>query len=84
MLDSIYHMILKLLKIQIFGEKTSRFCDLLRNIIMDVFTFLLHGVISLPDATSCDNIAYNLCLLLLTVKLNQHSTHIITRKFICY
>ena len=32
MLDSIYHMTLKLLKNHIFGMKTSRFCHLLRNV----------------------------------------------------
>ena len=36
MLDSIYHMTLKLLKNRIFGMKTSRFCYLLRSVIMDV------------------------------------------------
>ena len=38
MLDSIYHMMmtLKLLKIAIFDVKTSRFCHLLCNVIMDV------------------------------------------------
>ena len=36
MLDSIYHMTLKLLKYHIFGVKTSRFCHLLPNIKMDV------------------------------------------------
>ena len=35
MLDSIYHMTLKLLQNRIFGIKTSRFCHLLRNVIMD-------------------------------------------------
>ena len=66
MLDSIYHMTLKLLKNRVFGVKTSRICHLLRNIIMDVITLhtnlsttrgltiLLHGFISLPEATSCD------------------------------
>ena len=39
MLDSIYHMTLKLIKIRILGVKTSRFCHLLRNVIMDVITF---------------------------------------------
>ena len=38
MLDSIYHMTINLLKNHIFGVKTSRFCHLLRNIIMDVIT----------------------------------------------
>ena len=36
MLDSIYHMTLKLIKNPILGVKTSRFCHLLRNLIMDV------------------------------------------------
>ena len=38
MLDSIYHMTLKLLKKRIFGVKMSRFCHLLRNIIKSVIT----------------------------------------------
>ena len=36
MLDSIYHMTLKLLKNHIFGVKLSRFCHVLLNIIMDI------------------------------------------------
>ena len=36
MLDSIYYMTLKLFKNHIFGIKTSIFCHLLRNVIMDV------------------------------------------------
>ena len=39
MLDSIYHMTLKLIKNRILGVKTSRFCHLLRNVIMDVIAF---------------------------------------------
>ena len=39
MLDSIYHMPLKFIKNHIFGVKTSRFCHLLRNVIMDVIMF---------------------------------------------
>ena len=35
MLDSIYRMTLKLLKNHILGVKTSRFCHLVSNIIMD-------------------------------------------------
>ena len=38
MLDSIYHMTLKLIKNHIFGMKMSRFCQLLRNIIIGVIT----------------------------------------------
>ena len=38
MLDSIYHMPLKLFQTRIFGVKTLRFCHLLRNVIMDVIT----------------------------------------------
>ena len=38
MLVSIYHMTLKLIKNHIFGVKTSRFCHLLSNVIMDVIT----------------------------------------------
>ena len=40
MLDSFYHMTLKLIKNHIFGMKTSRFCHLLCNAIMDVIKFL--------------------------------------------
>ena len=39
MLDSVYHMTLKLLKItcnRISGVNLSRFCHHLRNVIMDV------------------------------------------------
>ena len=66
-LDSIYHRTFKFIKNQIFGVKMSRFCHLLCNVIMDVITFpenlyttsglsiLLHSIISLPDASSCDN-----------------------------
>ena len=36
MLDSIYHMILKILKNCIFGVKMSRFSLILHNLIMDV------------------------------------------------
>ena len=39
MLYSFYHMTLKLIKNLIFGVKMSRFCHLLRNVIMDVITF---------------------------------------------
>ena len=39
MLDSIYHMILKLLKNRNFGEKMSKFGHLLCNVIMDVIIF---------------------------------------------
>ena len=39
MLDSIYHMRLKMLKNCIFGVKASRFSLVLRNVIMDVITF---------------------------------------------
>ena len=38
MLVSIYHMTLELLKNHIFGVLMSRFCHLLRNIIMDMIT----------------------------------------------
>ena len=36
LLDSIYHMTLKLLKNLIFAVKTSRFCHLLRNVIINI------------------------------------------------
>ena len=36
MIDSIYHMTLKLIKNLIFGVKTSRFFYFLRNVIMEV------------------------------------------------
>ena len=39
MLDSIYHMALKILKKCIFGVKMSRVSLILRNVIMDVITF---------------------------------------------
>ena len=39
MLDSIYHMTLKLLKNHIFGLKMSKFGHLLRNVIMDIILF---------------------------------------------
>ena len=64
MLDSIYHMTLKLLKICIFGGKMSRFCHLLCNFIMlngshyvtllNMLLILLFGVKPLLDATSCN------------------------------
>ena len=42
MLDSIYHMTLKLIKNHIFGVKPSKFCHILLNVIirviMDVIT----------------------------------------------
>ena len=38
MLDFIYHIKLKLKKNHIFGVKKSRFCHLLRNVIIDVIT----------------------------------------------
>ena len=38
MLDCIYHMTLELLKNHIFGVKMSRFCHLLRNVIMGAIT----------------------------------------------
>ena len=67
-LDSIHCMTLKLLNNHSFGVKTSRFCHLFCNVIMDVITLwfqiskplvvyiqiLLHGIKSLPDMTSCD------------------------------
>ena len=37
-IDSIYHRTSKLLRNHIFGEKTLRFCHLLRNIMMDIIT----------------------------------------------
>ena len=59
-------MTLQLLTNRIFGVKTSRFCHLLHNFIMDFYCYstnllttsglsiLLHDVISLPEAMSCD------------------------------
>ena len=38
-IDSIYHMTLKILKNCIFGVKTSRFSLILCNVIMNVITF---------------------------------------------
>ena len=62
MLDSVYHMTLKILRNFIFGVKTSRVSLILRNVItfpVNLLTtsglsILMHGVISLSDATSCD------------------------------
>ena len=39
MLDSIYHITLELNKNRIFGVKTTKFCHILRNVIMDLITF---------------------------------------------
>ena len=39
MLDSIYHITLELIKNRIFGVKTTKFCHILRNVIMDLITF---------------------------------------------
>ena len=39
MLDSIYHMTLKILKNCIFGVKTSRFSLILRKVIMNFIMF---------------------------------------------
>ena len=38
MLDSVYHMTLKLLKNHLLGVKRSRFCHLLHNVKMDIIT----------------------------------------------
>ena len=66
MLDSIYHMTLKILTNRIFGVKTSIFSLILRNIIMGIITFpesglsiLLHDIMSLPDATSYDKLEFS-------------------------
>ena len=57
----------KLLKNHIFGVKTSMFCHFSCNVIMDLLCYVaksvklvvfLHGVISLPNAISCDNMLY--------------------------
>ena len=53
MLDSIYHMTLKLIKNLIFEVNTSRFCHLFHKVTKSVnhysgLSILLHGVISLP------------------------------------
>ena len=67
MLDSIYHMTIKLLNNIIFGMQTSRICHLLCKVIMDALCnvtksvnyltskIIMHGVISLPDATNDNN-----------------------------
>ena len=69
MLDSVYHMRLKLLKNHILWRKNVMilpFYETLYWTSLHKVTFLqltsglsilLHGVISLPDATSCDNAA---------------------------
>ena len=64
MLDFIYHMTLKLLKNRIFGVKTSRFCHLLRKVIMDVITasfeicksLVVYRFYCMPDETACDKV----------------------------
>ena len=50
-----------------FWRKHAKFCHYVRNVVMNILTFpvnlkttsglliLLHGVISLPDATTYDN-----------------------------
>ena len=45
MLDSIYHMTLKLLKNHIFVAETSRFCHLLRIVTMKVLPNINKSVI---------------------------------------
>ena len=61
MLDSINHMAFKLLNNHKFHIKMSRFCHLLHSVIIDIIIIVvtksvnLHGIISFPDATSCDN-----------------------------
>ena len=59
------HDIKTTLKTHFFCVKMSRFFYLLRSVIMDVISniirsvrTLLHGVISLPDAMSCDKRFY--------------------------
>ena len=66
MLDSIYHMALRLLSNLISAVKKLYFCHYVRNVVMDVITvpvnpkttsglsIVLHGVISLSDATLYD------------------------------
>ena len=44
MLDSIYHMTLKLLKTHILGVKTFRFCHTLCTIIMEVIMLITKSV----------------------------------------
>ena len=44
MLDSIYHMTLKLLKNHIFGVKTPKILSSLRNLIMDVITLCYYNL----------------------------------------
>ena len=44
MLDCIYHMTLKLIKNRIFGVKTSRFCHILRSVLMDVISKVTKSV----------------------------------------
>ena len=51
---------IKLIFNHTFGMNILRFCHLICNVIMDIivlrYSILLHGVISLPEATSCDNV----------------------------
>ena len=86
MLDSIYHITFKLLKNHSFSVKTSRFCHLFCNIIIEVITLhyqicnpFLHGIISLPVGTSCDKVIYNVFLC--------HTADLTLRlldKFVCF
>ena len=63
MLDSIYYMALRILWNLISGVKEVRFCHYVSNVVMDVITlpyickllvvcFIMHVIISHPDATS--------------------------------
>ena len=65
MIDSIDHMILRLLLNHFFGVKSPIFYHFLRNVMTSIggvtksvntsgLSILLHGVLSLPDATSYD------------------------------
>ena len=63
-----FQMALRLLSNLISAVKKLSFCHYVRNVVLDVTTFpknrlttsgisiLLHGVISLPDATSYDKL----------------------------
>ena len=60
MLDSIYHMTIRLLLNHFFCVKMLKICHVYAALLLTSFpnvtkmSILMHGVISLPDATSYD------------------------------
>ena len=63
MLDSIYHMTLKLLSNLIFGIKTLGFCHICVTLLKGVpkkwfILILMHDIISLSEAMKYDKMAF--------------------------